>query len=355
MKIKSVVAGCEDLQLTRPYTIAYKTVAHVENVVVKVELENGITGIGTANPSKYVVGKDIADTLKALDPASLSWFTGKDIRAFHSVLGPMHRLFAGEAGAAAALDIALHDAFTRWLGVPLAAFLGQAIDGLPTSITIGIKPVDATLAEAQEYIDRGFRILKIKLGQSPEEDIERLVKIREVFGREIIIRIDANQGYTAHELLDFHKRTAALDLELIEQPMPAGAVQEMKELPAHIKRIVAADESLVNAADAFRLAAQPAACGIFNIKLMKCGGIRPALAIATVAEQAGVELMWGCNDESIVGISAALHTALSCKATRYLDLDGSLDLARDIVRGGFTIKDGYMSLTGEPGLGVILV
>jgi L-alanine-DL-glutamate epimerase-like enolase superfamily enzyme len=85
---------------------------------------------------------------------------------------------------------------------------------------------------------------------------------------------------------------------------------------------------------------------------MKCGGIQPALEIATIAKNAGIELMWGCNDESIVSISAALHAALSSSATRYLDLDGSFDLARDIVSGGFTVNDGYMSLTGEPGLGV---
>jgi L-alanine-DL-glutamate epimerase-like enolase superfamily enzyme len=167
-----------------------------------------------------------------------------------------------------------------------------------------------------------------------------------------VIRIDANQGYSADELISFYKKTAPLHLELIEQPMPANAITAMKQLPPEIKKLIAADESLVSPANAFQLAEQPAACGIFNIKLMKCGGIRSALEIATIAKHAGINLMWGCNDESIVSISAALHAALSCTNTRYLDLDGSFDLARDIVSGGFTVKDGYMSLTGQPGLGV---
>jgi L-alanine-DL-glutamate epimerase-like enolase superfamily enzyme len=355
MKIKSIVASCEDLQLTRPYSIAYKTVTHVENVVVKVQLENGMVGIGTANPSKYVVGSDTADTLKALRSGVLAGLTGKDIRAFYSLLGSMHELFREEAGAAAALDIALHDAFTRWLGIPLAAYLGQTITALPTSITIGIKNVNETLAEAKEYLDRGFRILKVKLGHSAEEDIERLVKLRENFGHGIVIRVDANQGYTAGELLNFYKQTHPLHLELIEQPIPANAIEAMKQLPAEIRKLIAADESLVSPANAFHLAEQPAACGIFNIKLMKCGGIQRALEIATIAQQAGIELMWGCNDESIVSISAALHAALSCPSTRYLDLDGSFDLAKDLVSGGFELKDGYMSITGRPGLGVELL
>jgi L-Ala-D/L-Glu epimerase len=355
MKIRSVVASCKDLQLTRPYTIAYKTVTHVENVVVKVELENGMVGLGTANPSKYVVGSDTTATLRALQLADLDQLKGKDIRAFYSLLQYVHQLFSKEAGARAALDIALHDAFTQWLGVPLAGFLGQVINKLPTSITIGIKPVAETLVEAKEYVERGFRILKVKLGQSPEEDIERLVKLREAHGNNIIIRIDANQGYTAEELISFYERTVPLHLELIEQPLKADAIDAMKQLPSYIKRLVAADESLVNPADAFHLADHPAACGIFNIKLMKCGGIQPALEIATIAQHAGLELMWGCNDESIISISAALHAAYASPATRYLDLDGSFDLAKDIVSGGFTVKDGYMSLTGQPGLGVTLL
>lgn len=105
--------------------------------------------------------------------------------------------------------------------------------------------------------------------------------------------------------------------------------------------------------DAYQLSLPPRAAGIFNIKLMKCGGIREALQIATIARQAGISLMWGCNDESIISISAALHTALSCPHTRYLDLDGSFDLARDVVSGGFKLQDGYlMPLLDKAGLGL---
>ncbi len=94
---------------------------------------------------------------------------------------------------------------------------------------------------------------------------------------------------------------------------------------------------------------------IYNIKLMKCGGINAALQIAEIANLAGIDLMWGCMDESIISISAALHAALASPATRYLDLDGSLDLARDIVSGGFVLNDGYLSVNENPGLGCTLL
>ena len=199
---------------------------------------------------------------------------------------------------------------------------------------------------------RGFRIIKLKLGTTVEEDAERLEKLHEHLAGKAIIRIDLNQAYTPATLEAFFYQTQHLDVELIEQPLSAHSVYQMKKLPGEIKDKIAADESLLSPRDAFALACSPAACGIFNIKLMKSGGIGPAREMAAIASHAGINLMWGCNDESIISITAALHAAFSCDNTKYLDLDGSLDLARDVVSGGFILKDGKMSLSGKPGLGV---
>ena len=127
--------------------------------------------------------------------------------------------------------------------------------------------------------------------------------------------------------------------------------KDLLQLPAAMRKTLAADESLKNAQSALKISQQEL-YGIFNIKLMKCGGIRGAFEIASIAQPAGIDLFWGCNDESIVSITAALHAAFACPHTKYLDLDGSLDLAEDVVSGGFTIKDGYMFPNGEPGLGL---
>jgi L-alanine-DL-glutamate epimerase-like enolase superfamily enzyme len=126
----------------------------------------------------------------------------------------------------------------------------------------------------------------------------------------------------------------------------------MKKLPDEIRQVIAADESLLTPKSALDLVKPPRASGIFNIKLMKCGGVSQALKIADIGAQEGVELFWGCNDESIISITAALHAAFSCSNTKYIDLDGSLDLARDVVKGGFILKDGIMYCSDKPGLGV---
>ncbi|MEM6842402.1 MAG: dipeptide epimerase [Bacteroidota bacterium] len=352
MKITAIRVRKEDLELTRPYSIAYKTVTAVSNCIVEIETDTSNIGFGAANPSKYVVGVDVDDTVAALSEENTEWLLGRDVREMQQLVYDVQQKFAEQPGACAALDIALHDLFAQQLGIPLVKFLGQKHTALPTSITIGIKSTEETLEEAEEYIGRGFKILKVKLGQSKEEDVERLRKLREQVGKDIIIRVDANQGYTMLQLEDFYYATFAPNLELIEQPLPADAIDDYRRLPTEIKKIIALDETLVTPQDAYQLTNPPKAAGIFNIKLMKCGGIGHAREIANIAKNAGIDLMWGCNDESRISITAALHVALASSNTKYLDLDGSLDLARDVVTGGFKLHDGMMSLTNLPGLGV---
>ncbi|MEN7551219.1 dipeptide epimerase [Rapidithrix thailandica] len=352
MKIKEIRAYKVNLDLTRPYTIAYKTISQVENVIVELELENGIMGMGASNPSKYVVDESVKEVANKLTSENLEWLRGRDIRQYQQHCYELGQQFQEAPGTWAALDIALHDAFAQYLGLPLYKFLGKKTKVLPTSITIGIMNVEDTLKEARDYVDQKFKILKVKLGNSLEEDIERIAKLRETFGTNIVLRIDANQGYTFEQLVDFYHKTQKYTLELIEQPLPVEATESLRNLEEEIKQQIALDESLISDLEAYRLTLQPKACGIFNIKLMKSGGIQRAQHIADIGNSAGMELMWGCNDESIVSITAALHVAYANPHTKYIDLDGSLDLANDVVSGGFAIKEGIMYPLDLPGLGI---
>jgi len=352
MKIKSIKSWTADLGNTKPYTIAFKTIDEVNNAFVEITLENGITGIGAGNPSEYVTDESFASCKDALQENNISFLIDRDIRELNQLTFEVVQKFPKNPAARAVLDITLYDAFTKFLNIPLVKFLGQKIYSLPTSNTIGIKNVEETLKEAQEYGERGFKILKVKLGKDLQEDIERIAKLREKFGKKFVIRIDANQGYTFEQTIEFYNKTKHLDVELIEQPLPAKQIDAMKKLPDEIKKIIAADESLLSPKSALELVKPPIASGIFNIKLMKCGGVSQALKIADIAAQENIELFWGCNDESIISITAALHTAFACANTKYIDLDGSLDLARDIVKCGFILKDGIMYCSDKAGLGV---
>ena len=352
MKIRSVKTWLQQLPLTKPYTIAYKTIVDTEIVFLEIVLDNGITGIGAANPFAEVVGETPAITLANLQSDFVQQLVGRDIRFFNQLIDEALLQFPHLPGTIAAIDIALHDAFCQFIGIPVVDLYGRKVDGLPTSITIGIKETAEMLEEAKANLMAGFKIIKIKTGLNVEQDIERVTKLHELFGNKMLIRVDANQGYSLDNLKYFIQQTSKLCIELIEQPMAVGKEKELATLSAADRTILAADETLLDANTALKLSHPPTAYGIFNIKLMKSGGIRGAREIGLIAANAGINLFWGCNDESMVSIAAALQVAYSCSNTKYLDLDGSFDLSSDLVTGGFIVKDGLMYCSNKPGLGL---
>ena len=351
MKIHSYRAWLENIPLSKPYSIAYSTSSEAVIVFLELTLENGITGLGSASPFEEVVGENPADTLRHLQSGFLDSFVGRDIRHFNQLIDEATVHFNHLPGSLAAVDLALHDAFGKFLGIPVLEFYGQKIKPLPTSVTIGIKDIAGTLADAREYLDMGFQILKIKTGMDVEQDLERMLRLRETVGSSIQLRVDANQGYDLPKLKQFMVGVEKAGIELIEQPLPATADEDLFQLSDQQRSILVADESLLNASTAFQLAHTPKRYGVYNIKLMKCGGIIAAKEIGQLAQQGGIALFWGCNDESKLSITAALHVALSCSNTRYLDLDGSLELSKDIITGGFRIEKGCLIPLEAPGFG----
>lgn len=351
MKIVSIRAHRKQLALKKPYTITRQTISDAEIVFFEVELANGDVGLGSANTDTDVVAEDSLQTLANLQSETVAELIGKDIREFRSLIIATNKKFSSFPGTMAAIDIALHDAFGKYLGISILDFYGRAHRKMITSVTIGIKGLEDTLAEAEEYYKQGFKALKVKTGLDAEEDAERIIMLRAKYEDHFAIRVDANTGYSAAQLEQFIKLTQYADVELIEQPLLPGTEQELLDFPLDTRNRLAADESLKGASSALALV-QERPFGIYNIKLMKCGGILPALDIATIAREADISLFWGCNDESMVSITAALHVAFACPHTRYIDLDGSLDLAEDMVIDGFVLQDGYMMPNNKPGLGL---
>ncbi|GAB5476160.1 MAG: dipeptide epimerase [Maribacter sp.] len=351
MRIKEINAYPKDLSLTKAYEVAYQITDKAENVIVEIILENGLIGYGAGSPSEVVINETIEDLTTNLQSGDVQQWIGRDIRQFQQIISELKTVFPKHSATRTALDIALHDTFGKFLGIPIVQFYGQKIKALPTSVTIGINTVAETLKEAQEYIAMGFSHLKVKTGKSVSEDVERCAQLRSVYGDTIQIRVDANQGYSAADTLAFYDAVKTLNLEFIEQPMPEGEEQKMRTLPEEVKDVIACDESLKNAKSALSLVRSPRVCGIFNIKLMKCGGLLGAFEIATIAKAAHVDLFWGCFDESRISIAAALHAAFACPHTKYIDLDGSLFLGQDVAIGGFNIQKGVMTPTDKPGFG----
>lgn len=351
MRIDAVEVIHRHLPLTRPYTISRETISAVELAFVRIHA-GGLTGSGCASPAPGVTGETPEATRAAMEAAA-DVLRGRDAGEIGNLARLLERELPAAPAARAACDIALWDLLGQQLGIPVVDLLGRVHHGLPTSVTIGIQAPDAALELAREYLAHGFQALKVKLGHDVEADIERLRQLRGLAGQGITLRTDPNAGYDEPMLRRYLEGTRCLDVEFCEQPVPREADAVLAGFAADERARFAADESLLDLADAARLLrGESRRYGIFNIKLMKCGGITPATRIGHLAEGAGIALMWGCNDESRVAIAAALHVALASPATRYLDLDGSFDLASDLAEGGFELDRGVLRPALGAGLGL---
>jgi L-alanine-DL-glutamate epimerase-like enolase superfamily enzyme len=352
LKIAAVNVSLRDMALARPYSIAGETFTSASNAFVEIVDASGLHGIGCASPAPEVTGESMQACVDALRAGAPDWLVHREIESPFEMLRRWPAALSSTPAARAALDMALFDLHGKRIGRSVGDLLGNAHEALPTSVTLGIMPLAETLGLADEYLALGFRAMKLKIGDEVERDIETTLELRQRIGPAIGLRVDANGGYDETSLARYCDATREAALELIEQPLPRGDHARLGAPACAGAAPFCADEDLRDERDARDLLAADARYAGFNVKLMKCGGILAASSIAALAARHRRWLMWGCMDESIVGISAALNVAYSSEATRYIDLDGSLDLAIDVVSGGFRIEQGLMRTLKRPGLGV---
>ncbi len=351
MKIDGYETMSVDLPLVEGYRIAGETIDHCQNHLVRVSA-GPYTGFGSASPSGGTIGENDQQCIAAMRGPLAELTSAFKITDDPRSWSQQALTLAPDCPAAiAAVDMALWDLVAKRAGVPLFRLWGGATNSIPTSVTIGICSVEQTLAEAEEWLAKGFFVLKVKIGEDLESDVERLAKLREQVGPDVLLRVDANQGYDLDSARDLLRRTADLNIEMFEQPLPQDDLSEAAELTGESTVPIVADESATGIAECFAVVNRRTAHCV-NIKLMKCGGPTAARQIHDHAESAGMTLMLGCNDEVRVSIAAGAHLAQSMPALRYADLDGHMDLARDPSSGGFLISDGRIVLSEAPGLGV---
>ena len=313
------------LELRHTFRLARGASDSRKTLVLELE-QGGVVGLGEAAPIERY-GQDCDSAARAAESMAerLTNPTAYDSAA-NSVAVP------GEAAAEAAMDMALCDMAGKRLGVPLYELLGIDARQAPvTSFTIGMDTPEVVETKVKEAGD--YEVLKIKLGS--DDDRQILEAVRGVTDRPL--RVDANEGWTLEG--------AQARLEWLEQPLPAGQIEEMRELRRVSPLPLFADESVHRATDIPRLAG--AFDGI-NIKLMKCGGIAEARRMIAVARAHGMQVMLGCMVESSLAITAAAHLS---PLVDHADLDGNL-LIKDDPFVGVTVRGGRLLLPEEPGLGV---
>ncbi len=352
MKITNIEYFRLDMPLAEPYTIAYETISQTTNIILKLSTDTGLTGWGCSAPDREVTGETAEDVIQNIENIIIDLLKGESPFQIARFNHQLKQQLKTTSSTLAMVDIALYDLMARKAKLPLYQLLGGFRNSIPTSITIGIMPLKQTLDQAGYYFKKGFTILKLKGGLNMHEDIEKVIKLRETYGNDFLLRFDANQGYSVKESIDFIAATMKAGIEIFEQPSQKNNDDTLGQITRNVKVPVMADESIKSLNDAYRLVSNNI-IDMVNIKLMKVGGLLESLHINSVSKAAGMEVMVGCIDECALGISAGLHFALSRPNIEYADLDGHLDLLEDPFINLFKLKDGIMYPSSHEGLGKI--
>lgn len=295
------------IKLKKPFVVALGTVEYCETVIVKITTDEGYYGYGEAAPFSPVTGENVDTVLLALQTFK-NLIIGQDPLSIEKIHYIMDRAIIGNTAAKAAIDIALHDIKGKVMNAPLYKVLGGFDNKVQTDITIGIASPKEMAEEAKEKVALGFKILKIKAGITPENDIEAIRLIREAVGNNIRLRMDANQGWNINDAIRVSKALEEYNVEAIEQPLPYWNLDGAAFIRKKTNIKVMLDETIHSPNDALK-AIKKEAADILNIKLMKSGGLYPAEKINAIAESAGINCMLGCMLETRVGITAAASLA----------------------------------------------
>ena len=353
MKITGINVSTVHIPLRTPFKTALRTVSEVHDVIVRIETDTGAVGWGEAPPTAVITGETIGSITAAISECIAPVLLGMEIDDLDGIMHRMDRSILKNTSAKAAVDMAVYDLWAKDCKKPLYRMLGGAKQLLETDLTISVNPMEEMVRDSLDGVARGFRILKIKTGKGDREDVACLKAIREAVGPQIVLRVDANQGWNARQAVRLIRmmEDEGVQPELIEQPVPAHDFEGLKMVTANVDTPILVDESVFSAEDAIRIV-QNRAADLLNIKLMKTGGIHQALKICDVAEIYGVECMIGCMLESKLAVSAAAHLAAGRSVITRLDLDGPSLCSVDPYTGGPEYDGPYIRMNETAGIGI---
>ncbi len=354
MKITDIRFGMLRVPLKTPFKTALRTVDAVEDIVVMIDTDSGHVGYGEAPATAVITGDTHGSIIEAIRHYISPRLVGADVADLNRITQSVQSSMEKNSSAKAAVEIAVYDLWGQLYGAPLYRLLGGGDPVITTDITISVDYIDKMVADSLAAVERGFESLKIKVGKDIGVDIERVKAIYAAVEGRALLRLDANQGWTAKQAV-YALQTledAGVRLELVEQPVKAQDLDGMKYVTERVHTPIMADESVFGPTEVVELIRMRAA-DIINIKLMKTGGISNAIRIADIAAMYQVECMIGCMLESSISVAAAVHVAVAkANAITKIDLDGPSLGAFNPVDGGVVFNESEITVTDAPGLGI---
>lgn len=351
MKIKEIDIYAIRLPLIDPFIISYHTYDDMPSIIVKVTTEDGLIGYGEAVADEHVTGETWESTYALLENTLAPLLIGENPMEFECLHEKMDKAVYQAPAAKAAIDIACYDLVGKKLGVPVYQLLGGRYhEKFPITHVLSIGTPESMAEEAGKRVKEGYSSFKMKVGTEVQADVKRIQAVRAKVGNDIAIRVDVNQGWknSANTIIAM-RQLENIGLDWLEQPVVADDFNGMVEVKAKTSTPLMMDEGLRGFRDMRELIEKKAAHKV-NIKLMKCGGIYPAMKLAHMAEMAGIECQIGSMVESSIGSAAGFHVAFSKKVFTSVELTGPLKFSKDV--GNLHYDVPFIKLNERAGLGI---
>ncbi|HXJ78766.1 MAG TPA: enolase C-terminal domain-like protein [Candidatus Methylomirabilis sp.] len=331
---------------------AVKTVQR--SVVVRVKTDAGLEGAGNVDPSPGYSEVTPETIVAAIESRLAPVLEGVDPANVRSAIARMERAAPGALDAQAAIEMALVDLSGKALGIPAHRLLGGAVRNvIHLNGWIGIVDPESASAAALDFLARGYRSTKIKVGAGVEQDRDRVAAVRAAVP-DMEIRVDANEGYDVDSAIRLARALAPYRVRLFEQPVPRHDLAALAKVRRSIDIPVMADEAIAGL-DTLAQVIRLEAADLVKVKVMKQGGLFRCLQAVDMAVGAGMQCVIGHGFGLTLNTLAELHVAaLSESILEACESVGPAKVDGDVVAAPLRFERGSVLLPDAPGLGAVL-
>ena len=358
MKIIDIQWHTYHLHFLNKFHTAHGILDSREGIIVQVTTSEGITGIGEIAPLPTFNGGNLADACSLL-PKLVGHLQDRTLYEALELLAA-EKVTIKTASTLCGLEIALLDALGKVTDRNVSTLLSPANftprAGVPVNAVISSKSTEVATEAALNAKLNGFLCVKLKvgLGLSIYEEVERIAMVRNAIGQTMHLRLDANEAWQLEEAIALLSRCIPYNIQYIEQPLKAQDLVGMHTLRQEIPIPIAADEAVHNLESVY-LVLDTKAADILVIKPQLAGGLRNGQQIIQVASDRGVDCVITSTIEAGIGLTAGLHLAAATPAvTLECGLATLSLLADDLLTEELLIRDGFLAVPTGPGLGVEL-
>jgi L-alanine-DL-glutamate epimerase-like enolase superfamily enzyme len=355
MKIREVLVSSLEIPMKKVFSTSRASQNVAKHIIVQLFSDDGLVGIGEGAPRPHISGETIESAFPIVEKYLAPLLIGRDPSEIGAIHKQMDERVELNPSAKCAIDLALYDLLGKRFNVPVYDLLGgRTKDSLHINGTCDIQEPELVSDVLKKRVKEGFRYsIKLKVGTNPAKDLKRVKAAREAIGDGIHLIADANQAWDVATAIRLIRRMEDYDLQVAEQPVYWRNLTGLAQVTGAVRSSVMADESVWSPHDAMQII-QMKAAHMFNIKLIKSGGLFDAHKIARMAQATDMRCMVGCTLETSILAAAQGHLAMASENILYIDSLPPPEFLVEDIAEGLSWNEDVLVLPDKPGLGVEL-